>query len=179
MHRPRERGFSLLEVMIAMSILLVGLLGMMRLQVWGMYSNQGARAQMQATQLARELVTAVGRVPFDDSRIGQTVAPVGSVLTTGGAIVTGVRDSTLLETLPGVRPDAALEHGPSGLVYRRFVTVQPIVDGTGATSTGAKLIGVSVVFTERGSPLPREVLMFVSRSNVAQLATNVASGLYN
>lgn len=170
MHHPRSRGFSLLEVMISMAILLVGLLGMMHLQIWGMYSNQGARAQMQATQLAREIVTAVGRIPFDDGRLAPTALPVGSVLGTGGVIQSEARDLLAFPSLPGVRPDSALEQGSSGSMFQRFLTVQPI-----SGSPGAKLIGVSVVYWERGSPLPREVLMYVSRSNISLLATNVTA----
>jgi type IV pilus assembly protein PilV len=167
MHRSRARGFSLLEVMISMAILLVGLLGMMHLQIWGLNSNQGARAQMQATQLAREIVTAVGRIPFDDPRLAPTALPVGSVLGAGGVILSGAWTFT---SLPGVRPDSALEQGTSGPVYQRFMTVQPM-----SGSAGAKLIGVSVVYRERGSPLPREVLMYISRSQIAMLATNVTA----
>lgn len=175
MHRSRARGFSLIEVMISMAILLVGLLGMMHLQIWGMYSNQGARAQMQATQLAREVITAVGRIPFDDERLAPTELPVGSVLGTGGVIQSTARELVTFPSLPGVRPDSAIEQGPSGAIYRRFLTVAPISTTTGATSPGAKLIGVSVVYRERGSPLPREVLMYVSRSKIALLATNVTA----
>ncbi len=168
----RRRGFTLIEVMISMAILLVGLLGMMHLQIWGMTSNQGARAQMQATQLAREMVTAVGRIPFDDPRLAKTDLQVGSVLGSGGAIQTGVWTFT---SLPGCRPDSLIEQDSSGLVYRRFMTVRPVTDSTGKESTGAKLIGVSVVYRERGSPLPREVLMYISRSRIALLATNVTA----
>ncbi len=51
MHR-RARGFTLLEVVISLGILLVGMLGLMQFQLMGFGANQSARAQTRAMQLA-------------------------------------------------------------------------------------------------------------------------------
>lgn len=42
--RHGERGSALIEAMVALTILLVGLVGMARLQYYGMHATQGARA---------------------------------------------------------------------------------------------------------------------------------------
>jgi type IV pilus assembly protein PilV len=165
---PCARGFTLIEVMISLSILLVGLLAMMNLQIWGMNSNQGARAQMQATQLAREIASAIQQLPYDDSRLAPT-ASFGSLLGVAGGY-------TNLTTLPGVRLDADIESDADGLVYRRRWTVQTVTTG-GVASTGAKVVAISVIFHERGIPAPREVLMFVSKTDLSGLGANI--GAYN
>jgi prepilin-type N-terminal cleavage/methylation domain-containing protein len=47
-----QRGFTLVEAMVSIGVLAVGLLGMAQLQIYGIRSNQGARATMRAAQLA-------------------------------------------------------------------------------------------------------------------------------
>lgn len=54
--RPdRQRGFSLLEVLISIVVLSFGLLGMVGLQAAALQSNREARLQSTASLLAREL----------------------------------------------------------------------------------------------------------------------------
>jgi len=51
----RERGFTLLEVLISIILLGIGVLGMVGLQAWALRSNQQARYQGTAVRLGREL----------------------------------------------------------------------------------------------------------------------------
>ena len=51
----RERGFSLLEVLISVIVLSFGVLGMVGLQAAALKSNRDARLQSEALGLAREL----------------------------------------------------------------------------------------------------------------------------
>ncbi|MDQ2068805.1 type IV pilus modification protein PilV [Natronospira bacteriovora] len=53
------RGFSFIEVLIAVLILGIGLLGVASLQVVGLQNNQGAYAQSQATTLAYQITDAM------------------------------------------------------------------------------------------------------------------------
>ena len=52
MHVTRDSGFSLLEVMIAVLVLSVGILGMATLQLQALKSNQSALSRTEATQYA-------------------------------------------------------------------------------------------------------------------------------
>lgn len=55
----RHGGFSLIEVLIAVLILGIGLLGVASLQVVGLQNNQGAYVQSQATTLAYQITDAM------------------------------------------------------------------------------------------------------------------------
>lgn len=64
-----QQGFSLLEVLIAILILAIGLLGMAQLQGSGMRSSHGAYLRTQATILAADIL--------DSMRANPTVARSG------------------------------------------------------------------------------------------------------
>lgn len=55
-HRSRQSGFTLIEVMVAMVILAVGLLGMASLMARSQQSNESAYSRSQATLLAYDIV---------------------------------------------------------------------------------------------------------------------------
>lgn len=53
--RPRQQGFTLIEVLVAIVVFSFGMLGMVGLQAAAMQANRESRMQNQATALAREL----------------------------------------------------------------------------------------------------------------------------
>lgn len=54
--RRRERGFSIIEVLIALLVLAIGLLGLAALQAQGLRFNHDAYVRTQATNLAYDIV---------------------------------------------------------------------------------------------------------------------------
>ncbi|WP_242339438.1 MULTISPECIES: type IV pilus modification protein PilV [Anaeromyxobacter] len=182
----REAGFTLLEVMIALVVLTIGLLGMMQMQIMGITSNQGARVQTTASQLATELAGALEALPFDDSQSrlsgpAATATPpagFGRLLEagTGGSNVHTWDDST--NTVPGARLDAALESDPldpgKPLYRRRWTVWNYSAEGTASGASASKVIAVSVIYHERGNGTPREVVVLSQRSN-AGLALSYAA----
>lgn len=57
--RRRARGFTLLEVLIALLVLSIGLLGLAGLQAFSMRNNQSANYRTQATNLAYQMADLV------------------------------------------------------------------------------------------------------------------------
>lgn len=174
MHRRSERGLTLLEAMISLAILLIGLLGMARLQIFGLGATQGARAQTIATQLASELGAALGRLPVNPADTGSLKGAVGVTADTppalfGRLLPLGVPTSGInlhvwddSAAVPGARLDATIERDPqdaSRPLYQRRWTVWNA--GVSANGTAAKVIAVSVIFRERAIATPREVVLYV------------------
>ncbi|WP_281378052.1 type IV pilus modification protein PilV [Chiayiivirga flava] len=58
-HRPAARGFSLIEVMIAVLVLSIGLLGMAALQGMSLQNARSANYRSQATNLAYQLIDSM------------------------------------------------------------------------------------------------------------------------
>ncbi|HVO19474.1 MAG TPA: prepilin-type N-terminal cleavage/methylation domain-containing protein [Anaeromyxobacter sp.] len=52
----RARGFTLLEVMVAMVVLLIGSLGVLSVQAYGVRMNEDGRVMTRATELAQDLI---------------------------------------------------------------------------------------------------------------------------
>jgi type IV pilus assembly protein PilV len=169
--RRSARGMTLIEVMVSMTVLLVGLLGMMRLQVWGLTSNAGARAHTTATQLARELAGALSQLPFGDARLAAT-SHFGSLVEASGAVRTdGFHDYPALLPIPGVTPENMIEEGDSGT--RAFQRRWTVSVRQAAGRDAVKVLAVSVVYRERSVARWREVVVYVPNVNRGVLAATL------
>lgn len=174
--RRAPRGFSLLEVIVALSVLLIGLLGMMQLQIFGIGANAGGRRHTVATELAQELAAGMERLSFNDPAL----LPLGSTGPTApagfGRLVVGntLDPSPALEwsdssPIPGVRSAAEV-----GDQYERRWTVWGYSPAAGSPPA-VKIVAVSVVYREAGLQVPREVLLYTQIHDPAALAANLAA----
>jgi type IV pilus assembly protein PilV len=176
--RPaKARGSTLIESMVALTILLVGMLGLMQLQVYGVTSNAGARAQTRAYQLARELASSLEQLGPDDLLLtphfdGETApADFGRLLLPAGTIASGGflqwDDTAHGPLLRGVTLDSALGGqdpiDPALPLFQRRWQVWQV--STAAAASGVKTIAVSVVYREKNIPFPREVVLLTQVSN--------------
>ncbi|MCA1829261.1 MAG: prepilin-type N-terminal cleavage/methylation domain-containing protein [Myxococcales bacterium] len=75
-----DRGFSLIEAMVASIIMLIGLLGLAGLQVVGMRANNLGKRMSQASLLAQDLAQNMQIWAYNDTRIlpGGPPAPNGA-----------------------------------------------------------------------------------------------------
>jgi prepilin-type N-terminal cleavage/methylation domain-containing protein len=68
----RGRGFSLIEMMLALAILAFGVLGMMAMQVKALEQGNKAKHTSTAAAIARDLYEQVPRMAYSDLNIGPT-----------------------------------------------------------------------------------------------------------
>ena len=71
---PRQRGFSLVEVLVAVLVLSVGLLGLAGLQIAGLRSNESARTRTQVVIAAYDLADRLRAEPRSFFPLGQASA---------------------------------------------------------------------------------------------------------
>jgi len=71
LRRPRalDRGFSLIESMVASVVMLIGLLGLAGLQVTGMRANNLGKRMAQASLLAQDLAQSMQVWAYTDARL--------------------------------------------------------------------------------------------------------------
>ncbi len=84
--RRSDRGFSIIEGMIAMVVMMVGLLGLAGLQVVGVRANHFGKRMSEASALALDLEEQINNWSYTDSRL------------TPLATVTGPTDPAILGT---------------------------------------------------------------------------------
>ena len=68
-------GFTLLEILIAISILTVGLLGVASMQVSAIRANAFASAQTEAATAGMDCIEKLMRLPYDDANLLVTGNP--------------------------------------------------------------------------------------------------------
>ena len=69
--RPNP-GFTLIEVLIALTILAVGFLAVAKMQITGLMSNQHAMVLTEGTTWAQDRMETLMGLPFDDALLAPT-----------------------------------------------------------------------------------------------------------
>jgi len=176
--RSAARGMSLLEAVISLSVLLIGILGMLQLSIFSSTSDEAGRAHTQAVQVAHELLAGLQQLApedplLDEQFTGTTVPSEFGHLVSGDA-VTATSYAAWSDSLPvaGVTLDSELL--ASGALdpvdptlprfQRRWTVWMPT---TPITADSSKLIAVSVTWRERGVQRLREVVLYGSVINAA------------
>ena len=72
-----EKGFSLVEVLIAVSIFSVGLLAVAQLLDTAIQYNSSARLMSEATQIAQYQMEKLMSSPYDDANLEESFSPYG------------------------------------------------------------------------------------------------------
>jgi type IV pilus assembly protein PilV len=176
-----SRGVALLEVMISLTLLSIGLMGTMRLQILGITANGGAHSTTFAGQLATELAAALERLEFDDARLAgasgtSAPTPFGRLL---GGDPSGTHVHQWSDSAPmlGVRQDATLPPDPldsSRPLYVRRWAVWDYENNTPTGQAATKVISVSVIYKERGNAAERELVILTHKPNVGLAVSFVA-----
>jgi prepilin-type N-terminal cleavage/methylation domain-containing protein len=166
----QERGFTIVEMMVAASVLLVGALGTLAMLDTANKRSRSANDRQNATAVARQVVEAAKSVPFRD------IAP-GSIETTlrQDSAITGVSGSPWRierdNTLYTVQVDVCwLDERADGLGSRAAGNFCP-GSGTGGTADGNsidhKRVTVSVSWdTDAGQGSVRQSTLVSARGGI-------------
>jgi prepilin-type N-terminal cleavage/methylation domain-containing protein len=168
-----ERGFSLIEVLVSMTILTVGLVGLLSVFGVAIAATQSSYQDMIAKQLADEayesIVTAhdSSQLTWDDiQNVGSTNCFITGA-TTCGIFLTGLQPINMAgaDGIYGTADDAAAgaetfqSPGSNGKFddpsivtvpltgYQRSVTILPVVTGSGAVQSSLRSISITVQYT--------------------------------
>lgn len=143
-HIARENGFSLVEVMVAMTLLLVSVLGLMAMADSSASTTTQTRAREGAVSLAREVLEQAGGIPFaqvDPTTLVSTLQQAPGLANTGGAGSWSV-----------TRRDANGAGGFSYLLTATSCSMDDVADGYGARTGATFCAGAPAAGTADSQP---------------------------
>jgi type IV pilus modification protein PilV len=180
--RRGQRGFSLIEVMISMVILVIGSLGLLSVFGLAVKASQTSQQDMIARQLASETIEGIytarniSQISFNQIRNvssgGLFLDGMHSAMCSGpdGTIDTA-DDSPCLTASGAVCPNGGVkclnEPGPDGIMgtsddivlslnnYQRQVLITPLLDSAGNPIQTLNQVTVTVQYTVPNSTVPK------------------------
>ena len=165
-----QRGFSLMEVLIAMLVLAVGLLGLAALQAQGLRFNNDAMVHTQANVLAQDII--------DRIRLNRTNASNYAAVDIDAAIATIQSATPALGTAGYVSQCSATAITVANDVncwLEDLLMVMPAADATIATNgTDANYLDVALMWADRD---PREFADGVRLPATAAECTTSSTGI--
>jgi prepilin-type N-terminal cleavage/methylation domain-containing protein len=187
--KQAERGFSLLEVVISMSVLTVGLVSLLGVFGLAMASTQTSQQDMIAKQLANEALESVvtarntSQIQWDDiQNVGSTCSSSSG---TCGLFVTGAIPiykagadgifGTADDSIAGMQ--TLTEPGPDGIFgtaddvsipltgYKRTILISPVVDSNNNVVSSLRGINITVQYSTTQTRLPKTYVLssFISQ----------------
>jgi type IV pilus assembly protein PilV len=199
---PSSRGAALLEAMISMTLLLVGMIAMIQLQIIGLQASNRGRSQARATQYASEMVSTIPQMPLKDawgwepqelkSFFGPSMLPppnfdkpvysrMGDFFDTNNRYYTPWWGSWAIgterdENMDGYNNDYWIDYLKMPK-YLRFWMVWDYIANPGDTSR-VKIFAISVVHRPAPRSTPEEYMTFTTRVDTAGMMTDVEASAY-
>jgi prepilin-type N-terminal cleavage/methylation domain-containing protein len=172
-NKAAESGFSLIEVVISMTVLTVGLVSLLGVFALAMSSTQTSQQDMIAKQLANEayesVVTArnTSQMNWDQINNVNTVSPFCQNTSPCGIFLVGMQpiDNAGVDGIFGTADDAAAgeeqlqDPGPDGVFqtaddtfipltgYQRQITISPLYDSGNNLISSLRSITITVQYT--------------------------------
>jgi len=143
-HVRCQRGFTLLEVLIAILVLSIGLLGLAMLQVESLKYNTDAYYRTQATMLAYEII--------DRMRANSAAAKTGSYVASAAPSTT----ETCGDTASGCADTTALANYDLGVWYSRLGAVLPADSTSSSIAQAGNTLTITINWREREISKSRE-----------------------
>jgi type IV pilus assembly protein PilV len=130
-------GFTLIEVLIAMVVFSIGILGVMTMQIQAIKGNTDASRRSQASTVALSVIEELKRLPFDDVTLTAGANLNAGIAVAGGAPTPGNADHRYLPAQLPLLSNIYQVNGTnlvdsSGTSYQIFWNVDktPVVIGT-------------------------------------------------
>jgi prepilin-type N-terminal cleavage/methylation domain-containing protein len=95
----KEKGFTLVELLIALAISMVGLLGLLALQMIAIRANANSRNFSEAVGLAQEKLESLQVLPFANL-VGGTTAETSLAASPGSALTIYSRNTIITTAVP-------------------------------------------------------------------------------
>ncbi|HDZ84494.1 MAG TPA: prepilin-type N-terminal cleavage/methylation domain-containing protein [Nitrospirae bacterium] len=146
------KGFTLIEVLVSVTILAIGLLGVAMMQVSSISGNTFSREMAVATELGQDLIEKLNSSTYtslvEDPALLAGTHPTTVDVTNGWAVGAGSANIT---------DERGQTVGP--LLYTRTWTVTDPAAGTFGVGTNIKTITVTVTWNDNIGTLPHTVTM--------------------
>jgi prepilin-type N-terminal cleavage/methylation domain-containing protein len=142
--KHHSRGTTLIEVMIAMVVLAIGLIGLLAANVTASQQNSAASRQNRGTAIARDLLSTVSRWDFNDGRLADIPGNNAATFTSGRSFTRlsaanfelDVNTSAARTGTFDPAPASSVDINGDGLAdYDRYLAVVPFTNGIRVIAT--------------------------------------------
>ena len=183
-HGSRQRGFTLVEVLISMVVLTIGLVSLLGIFAMAMAKTQSSQQDMIAKQVAQEAYEALFTARETANVSWAQIQNVGTGNVPDGIFVTGLQTvrQAGVDGIIGTADDTATPvqsmtlPGPDGIVgtsddvilplsnFQRNISITPVVSG-GVTASDLRTITVTVQYYTPQSKFPKTYVLsgFISQ----------------
>lgn len=139
--RIRQRGMTLIEILVAVVVLSIGLLGLAGLQLKGMQVNQGSIYRWQAAMLAQDIADRM-RADRASASAGNYTLAAGGAASGSGSPATQASINQWLTQVAALPAGSAVITAPTGPASNQVTITVGWVDtranaGVGATGASA------------------------------------------
>jgi type IV pilus assembly protein PilV len=132
----RQRGMTLIEILVAVVVLSIGLLGLAGLQLKGMQVNQGSVYRWQAAMLAEDIVDRMRADRAGAQANGYTLATFGATPSGAGSTGTQAAIADWLARVAALPGGQALITAPAGPANNQVTIKVSWVDTRAQAGTG-------------------------------------------
>lgn len=170
-----QEGMTLIEVMVAVVVLLIGVLGLLAMVETSLSSTSRTTAREQGTNLARELVERSREVPYAQMTASAAAGALAAKLPEAPAASATSFGLTRRNVAYAVDVDACSIDDPADGAGSGDASFCDAPTGAGSAGPGTrKVLGYNVAWT--GDPITALCTVITSNGSIAALVSNVLGG---